>query len=240
MINERDIAAKFSSVWTQVFPMLTPNFMREFNASWIEEFAKNQKVNPVGHSDVVSEFAFQLSRQAFERNTSLEELSREIIKNAFEYSTYTISRNIKTFDLPNQLSQKEILEARLLAQNILDFVNFWKPKSVRFAPTLPGYGVIAECSADIAIDDTLFEIKTVTRTFRAKDLKQLILYLALQSASGERKWKYAGLFNPRLGVYSKFTIDNFVKNLSGYESPQHAFRELLDLFVRDVQFDSNF
>jgi hypothetical protein len=242
MINERDIASGFSSVWSQAFPMLTPNFMKEFNASKIIKLKNNISTKPTGHPDVIAELSFILAKICHEKKIPLESVkgNQKILTDAFKLTLNSIQRSTSFFNLPNELSEKELNEAVLITTNINSFIKSWKSKSIHFAPKLSGYGVLNECHADISIDDSLFEIKTVTRPFRSKDLKQLFIYLALQSASPNKKWNNAGLYNPRLGHYCKFNVENLVKNLSGYDSSREAFSTLLELLVRDVQIETNF
>lgn len=240
MISEREIASKFSAIWSQIFPMLTPNFMREFNNSWVKEFGTPKPVKPVGHHDIIAEFAFFIAKLAFENNLSITSDNRDLIKEAFALALLSIKNNTRDYYFPNQLNAKEIQEGIELAKNISKFILSFKPKKIQFAPELRGYGIIGKCYADVRIDESLFEIKTVTRTFRSKDLKQLILYLALQSATGKPVYRKAGLYNPRQQKFAKFEIEPFICSLSGYDTSRTAFKELLDLFIRDVQIEHSF
>lgn len=52
MISERSVARHFGSLWRNVFPMLTPSFMRIFNASYVRKMAsdptfRNMNIGPV-------------------------------------------------------------------------------------------------------------------------------------------------------------------------------------------------
>jgi hypothetical protein len=241
VINERDIAEKFTPVWHEVLPLLTANFMRVFNESHIVMLPGSLKVKSTGHPDVISEYAYHLTRLSYERGVELnDELGKDIKIEAFEASLGSILRSRRVTDIPEALNDVESNEGILLARNTRSFLNTLNDGTIVFGPTLPGYGIIASCAADVSIGKSLFEIKTVKRTFRSKDLKQLILYLALQSVTGQRKWEFAGLYNPRLGVYCRFNIDGMIGTLSGNRPPQEVFRDLLELLVRDVQFEKRF
>src|SRR6185369_5114135 len=70
MISERDIAEKFSVIWKQNFPLLSPNFIRIFNETQIEVV----NTNPVPTTDdvrydLISESAFNLSEGVIKSNT---------------------------------------------------------------------------------------------------------------------------------------------------------------------------
>lgn len=241
MITERDIAKKFSSIWLESFPVLSPNFMRVFNESHISYFVGNKFVSITGHSDVVSEYGFYLAKIAFEEKVDLGHQDVLSVSNrAFTSALSSVRNSVRVIDLPETLSDEEQREGVQLANNILSFVSSFHPKEVRFAPKLPGYGIVGECLADISIDDALFEIKTVKRNFRSKDLKQLILYLALGIIAGKENWSYAGLYNPRNGRYSRFSVDGLLGYLSGGRSSIDAFRHLLESMSRDVISEQRF
>jgi hypothetical protein len=127
-----------------------------------------------------------------------------------------------------------------LAENICEFIFKTNGKFMEFRPQLKGYGLIPDLEADLVIDDTLYEIKTVTRNFKSIDLRQLFIYLALNHVSKGNNWKYGGLYNPRKGRSSKFNINHLVYNLSGGNPPSEAFETLLNGIVRDIQIDTRF
>lgn len=230
MITERDIAKRFSATWLESFPVLSANFMRVFNESHISQYHGNQFVPILGHSDVVSEYGFFLAKLAFEEKIDLHDarISVPLHDTAFSNALSTFHNTSRVSDLPDNLSEEERKEGLQLASNILSFINSFNPTQVTFMPKVSGYGIIGACNADVSIDHTLFEIKTVKRTFRSKDLKQLILYLALGTISGEQEWSHAGLYNPRSGRFCRFNIAGLIGYLSGGRTPIDAFRRLLD------------
>lgn len=242
MISERDISEKFSAIWKQHFPLLTPNFIRVFNETQITAINTKQVIalEEVRY-DLVSEAAFNLSEFAFlnkvtplnaftekEQNKIIEETARSIWK----------SGNYTENDLT--ISETEKLEIISIADNTLEFIQKMGGKDVLFNPELKGYSFIPDLFADVSIGDSLFEIKTVNRNFKSSDLKQLFIYIALRQVSGEENWKFAGLYNPRKGVYCKFNIKSLIYNLTGGKTPNEAFENLLNGLNRDVEIDSRF
>jgi hypothetical protein len=242
MISERDISEKFSAIWKQHFPLLTPNFIRVFNDTQITAINTKQVIalEEVRY-DLVSEAAFNLSEFAFlnkvtplnaftekEQDKIIEETARSIWK----------SGNYSENDLT--ISEIEKLEIISIADNTLEFIEKLGGKDVLFKPKLKGYSFIPDLFADISIGDSLFEIKTVNRNFKSSDLKQLFIYIALRQVSGEENWKFAGLYNPRKGVYCKFNIKSLIYNLTGGKTPNEAFENLLNGLNRDVEIDSRF
>lgn len=239
MITERDIAEKFSVIWKQHFPMLTPNYMRVFNEAQILPINTNPipKKDDVRY-DLISELAFNLSYKSYnegidinnfqQQDSAVVELVKETARAIWKSGNYSDS------DL--NLSEIEFEEAILISKNTIEFIEKIKQQQIQFKPTLKGFGSVPDLIADISIDDSLFEVKTVNRNFRSSDLKQLFIYLALRQVENRTNWIYGGLYNPRRGVYCKFNI----KNLSGGKSTNEAFENLLNSLSRDVQIDSKF
>lgn len=243
MITERDIAEKFSIIWKQNFPLLTPNFMRVFNEAQIDMInLKSIPTNDEIRYDLVSELAFNLAAELIETDitpgqffidyTSVIQLVSKTARNIWKSGNYS-QEDLK-------LNESEECESILICSNIIEFVNKIKKENHVFMPKLKGYGVIPDLIADISIDDTLYEIKTVNRNFRSSDLKQLLIYLALQQVTGEMKWRNGGLYNPRRGVYCKFNIKSLIYNISGGKSSNEVFENLLDSLKREIQIDSKF
>jgi hypothetical protein len=243
MINERLIAEKFNVIWKQNFPLLTPTFIKIVNETQIQ----NANLKPIPlvdeiRFDLVSEAAFIISEICnSDKITPVDYLN--IPGNNDKLFRMT-GQNVWAMDEyeGNLLSFSEVEQDNIqkLAHNICEFISKAKLSFVQFRPRLRGYGVIPELEADLVVDDTLYEIKTVTRNFKSSDIRQLFIYLALNQVSGERNWKHAGLYNPRRGKFFRFNVNRLVYNLAGGNSPIEAFESLLNGIVRDIQFDSKF
>lgn len=242
MISERDISEKFSAIWKQHFPLLTPSFTRVFNDTQV--YSINTKQIPAIEGlkyDLVSELAFNLSEQAFLNNISpLEALTDEKQLKIIEETVMIIW---KSGNCPeNHLNNSEIAKQEIIsiAVNIIEFIKKMGGQDVLFRPKLKGYSFIPDLYADISIGDSLFEVKSVSRNFQSSDLKQLFIYLALRQVSEIENWKFAGLYNPRKGVCCKFNIKSLIYNLTGGKTPNEAFENLLNGLSRDVEIDSRF
>src|ERR1019366_9225847 len=237
MISERDISEKFSAIWRQHFPLLTPNFIRVFNDTQISEINTNKVIalEEVRY-DLVSEAAFKLSELAFlNKKTPAETFAEAEQKKIIEITARSIwkSGNYSESDLT--ISDIEKQEIVLIADNTLEFIKKLDGQDVLFRPKLKGYSFIPDLEADISINDTLFELKTVNRNFKSSDLKQLFIYIALKQVSEKENWKFAGLYNPRKGTYCKFNIKSLIYNLTGGKTPNEAFENLLNGLNRDVE-----
>lgn len=243
MISERDISEKFSAIWKQNLPLMTPGFMRVFNEAQIMKI--NSEPIPTGEDiryDIVAEISFNLAHISTVEEKTVEEIIAD--KNRFEKIISNTAKSIWTTgnytenDL--KLEKLEIQEIIKICNNTLEFIKLVKEKDIKFEPKLKGYGFIPDLTADLSIDDTLYEIKTVNRNFKSSDLKQLFIYLALRQVSETQNWKYAGLYNPRKGTYCKFNVKSLIYNLSGGQTPNETFENILNGLIRDIEVDSKF
>ena len=242
MISERDISEKFSAIWKQHFPLLTPNFIRVFNDTQIKAINSKQAiaVEEVRY-DLVSETAFNLSELAFiNKSTPSEAFTEEEQTKIINLTAKSIWKSGNYTENDLSISDIEKQEIIAIAENTLEFIEKLGGQDVLFKPKLKGYSFIPDLTADISIDDSIFEIKTVNRNFKSSDLKQLFIYIALRQVSERENWKFAGLYNPRKGVYCKFNIKSLIYNLTGGKTPNEAFENLLNGLNRDVEIDSRF
>jgi hypothetical protein len=243
MISERDISEKFSAIWKQNLPLMTPSFMRVFNEAQIMKI--NSEPIPTGEDiryDIVAEISFNLSHIATVEEKTIDEIIAETkrfeqIISGTAISIWTTG-NYSESDL--KLKPSELEEIRKICNNTLEFIKLTKTDEIKFKPKLKGYSFIPDLTADLLIDDTLYEIKTVNRNFKSSDIKQLFIYLALRQVSEGANWKYAGLYNPRKGTYCKFNVKSLIYNLSGGQTPNETFENLLNGLIRDIEVDSKF
>lgn len=243
MINERDIAEKFSVLWRRNFPLLSPNFIRMFNETQVETVNSNQvNCSEEVRYDLIAEAAFLLSETLVNNRISLSEFLSQ--KNSFLDLAVQTKKTIgnKGGFLNNDVifTKYEVQEIQMLSRNTIDFIQNSNGEDICFRPKLIGYNIISDLEGDLSIDDTLYEIKTVTRKFKSSDLKQLFIYLALRQVSGKKMWKYGGLYNPRKGTLGKFNVKKMIYDLTGGKSTNEAFEDLLNGLVREVEFDSKF
>jgi hypothetical protein len=112
---------------------------------------------------------------------------------------------------------------------------------IEYGPYIRGSGFANSCNGDLAVGNTLFEVKTVNRNIAGKDVRQLLVYLALESAVETRRWTNAGFFNPRRSCFYAFSIDSFVERIAGGREVSDVFDDLIEFFSsRDIQLDARF
>jgi hypothetical protein len=249
-MNERDIAKGFSAVWTEFFPMLSPTFIVGFNEAFVHPIlGPGGVVQPVSssirthHPDVLAEFAFRLAAVANEAGLSVRSAASDhlLLDTAALHAVDRIRQfrsDLQTDGL--RLNEAEQQEGIRLATVYEGFLKLWPGEPIVFSPFIRGSGLLGSCFADLSVGRMLFEVKTVVRPFHSRDLRQLLLYLALQDSTGERRWRYGGLFNPRLSLFCTFSVDWLVSRLSGGRPPKVVFGEFMQALARDFVTDKRF
>lgn len=250
MISEKIIAKEFNGLWEQVLPLLTPNFVSLFNAANSRDLtelpgSKFRKI-PIGDEvkkyDLVAELSFQIAKSAASRNAKVSnaKVGGEIFTEALGASVNFLKK-YHQIDAQETLNLNEITEALDMASQYDHFFAHISGNHIEFSPKIAGAGYLGNCEADLAVDDTLYEIKAVSRNIAGKDIKQLILYLALQYSTGSRKWINAGFFNPRKAMHYKFSVDYLIYRTSGGRSTSEVLMDITDhLASRGIEIDAIF
>ena len=68
-------------------------------------------------------------------------------------------------------------------------------------------------------EGTLFEVKAGDRSFRATDVRQLLVYCALNHAAGAFRIRNVGLVNPRVGTRALVGLDECALQMAGASAP---------------------
>jgi len=250
MISERQVAKSFDDMWRHATPLLRPKFVAMFNTAYCEHLrdADGKLSNPVdsrpdNEPSVVAELGYLLAKSQLEERRTNEEirLDVDIIASCKELARSRIARYSQLAESKIEISENELEEAFEIALRYEWFVRSEDAGRVKFAPSIPGAGIVNSCEADISLGDCLWEVKSVRRNVAGKDIRQLLVYLALGTASGRYSWTHAGIFNPRMGLYHKFKIEGFVGLLSGNMSASEVFHEMISyLSSREIQIDTVF
>ncbi|WP_251151075.1 hypothetical protein [Cellulosimicrobium sp. Marseille-Q4280] len=131
----------------------------------------------------------------------------------------------------HSLDGDELEEVRQLADALArmtrEFVH------IEFWPSVPGCGVVDTGHADIVADGCIYEVKSVSRKFRASDVRQLLTYCAMFSANG-RQYAEMGLINPRLGTRVNVSLEFVAQGVSGLswaELAREIIRRMTELQV---------
>ena len=244
MISERTLARGFESVWKSLFPMLTPTFMRTFNEDFLKSIASSCTNNfstlqfKTESPEVVSEFGIQLAKNLVQSEISFEDIrvDRAAMTQAWNQAQSLVSRyeGMPEIEFETQLSENYIDQGIYLAKNLIACTESIDGM-IEFYPCIPGANAISRCEADLSIGETLVEIKTVSRKFRSRDLKQLLVYLALDWIRGA-KWKKGCLLNPKEANWADFEVDTLVRLLSG-RSASDTFRDFIDAIGSNLEME---
>lgn len=253
MISERTFARSFTGFWSELLPLLTPNFVHIINNAFKifltdkygEPLNAVQKNPEVRDPAVIAEFAFYISQLSLQNGLKIQEIIND--SRYFEEAQHYAFEVVKRYEggslnITLPLITEEIDEGLALAFNYERFFEIrCKKQKVEYEPIISGAGFISECKADISVGNTLFEVKTVDRNIAGKDIRQLVVYLALQGITGDRRWNFAGFFNPRRAVYHEFSVDDVITQMSGGKASLEVFQDFIDFIsMRDIQIDSSF
>lgn len=132
------------------------------------------------------------------------------------------------------LEEQELVEIRDIAINL--HVLTRDLKAPEYWPLAEGCGYVDPAHADIIDGGALYEVKTVSRAFRAPDLRQLLTYAAMFDAAGTRIGRI-GLMNPRRGTQVAVSIDFLARGSSGLASAELLRRIVARM--RDIAFDDH-
>ncbi|WP_149202870.1 hypothetical protein [Actinotalea subterranea] len=115
------------------------------------------------------------------------------------------------------LDDDEQQECVALAKSLRSLLDGLGP--VEFYPLVPGCGVVDAARADVTFGSALGEVKSVSRPFRASDLKQLLTYCAMAHAAGGG-YDEVVLLNPRRGTRVAVSTEFLCRATSGLTSTE--------------------
>ncbi|MBK8001804.1 MAG: hypothetical protein IPK15_24655 [Verrucomicrobia bacterium] len=193
MISERIFARSFEAFWQELLPLLTPRFVATSLTESGRLLGSLSIPDRVDRVDVIAEFAFRLARLAHQENVSFEAIGEQasLISKAESQALELIHRY--EGGQPAEivlLSPEEKNEGLRLCHRYPSlFGSFSEESHIEFCPRIPGAGFLDACEGDISIGDCLVEVKTTTRKPSGQNLRQLIVYAALDANVGSRRWK---------------------------------------------------
>ena len=229
MIDAATFSSTYSAFWAEAAPMLE-HFTRRLNLEYLDRFDVPMKSEKTGRKALIAEFAFSMMVEVL-RCAEKPTNSAKLHENAWNDTR----RRLRPFlgqgvDLDAPLQQSEKAEAAEIEKRLIAFFKGTNlPMKTR--PLFKGCGFVDASEGDILTKSTLFEVKTVDRSFRGADLRQLLTYAALNSASREAEIPSIGLVNPRRGVSFKMSVGQLCVDISG--------RSAEDLFAMIVQVFSS-
>ena len=213
MITEKQFALGFSGFWQGLLPMLERHVRAvNLNVRRIAPPVRSQ-IKPAAHG-IVNELAFRLFAAASASGDPIDSLSTEAIESAIGSATAHIRGLRQLSRTPIRGPETdELREAMALAKRHVRF--FRRKGDLKLLPGFPGCGWLSECAGDVLAKETLFEVKSGQRGFRSTDLRQVLVYCALNFAAKDFDISQVCLVNPRVGVYLEEDLEELCGAASG-------------------------
>jgi hypothetical protein len=208
--------ARHSSVWTQV----TPTLEQVVKTANTLQASLGRAVMSHGNSErnaLIAETAFLLAASGF----SIENYQkRDLEAKAREF----LLRLPRGQAAQASLTSEEWQEIGEIAR-----VTRWytsSKKGANFSPRIPGCGVVDAAVGDILSGNELIEIKTVTRPFRAYDVRQALTYATMLYASNYIV-ETITLLNPRRARVVSMSI-NQIAAVAGGDSAVQMMQDIME------------
>ena len=218
MITEKRFAASHHAFWRELLPM-GERYIRAVNAG-LARFCEplTGTAAPKFHG-VLSELAFLMFVRAVQNGKQMSALTPSEVQEDVSAATSFIERFRKQGRGPLAIPRDtEIREATALAERMADFFQKAADGPLLLQPTFPGCGWLSECQGDVFSSNVLFELKSGTRPFRMLDIKQVLIYCALDFSRNVYDIKDICLVNPRTGSYFSVPINSLCELVAGRSS----------------------
>jgi len=213
VITEKQFALGYSGFWSGLLPMLERH-IREVNLQ-VQRFAPPfaSRTAPSAHG-LINELAFRVFVASARSRTAPAELTPDALAASIDGATSHIRhmRQLSRTPIADPTSP-QLLEATALAERHLLF--FERERTLTMLPVFPGCGWVMECAGDVLSGSTLFEVKAGQRGFRSLDVRQTLVYCALNFAAKTYDISTVCLVNPRTGLFAEESLEDLCRAVSG-------------------------
>ncbi len=216
MITERHFAASHHAFWQGLLPM-GEHYIRTINCGLARYRPPIVSQSSPRHHGVVNELAFRLFSRAVKSGLNLSAVSASVIESELAETMHFIStfRQHGRGPLP-RLGDTELKEARELAERTAEFFDKSAGHlALTIRPPFQGCGWVSGCEGDVLAGGVLYEVKSGDRNFRMLDLRQALIYCALDFSAKVYGVSELCLVNPRRGLYFSESLANLCDYLSG-------------------------
>lgn len=221
MATEKAFAAFHNSFWNRTIP-LAPDVVRQINAASLR-FDKPYRSRISENRGLINETAFRLFALARKLGTSVRVIGDTEAAQAATDALSYISR-FREYSRASiaPLTVHGLSEARHLAVRMDGFFAYLVserhlttrgPDVVQ--PHFRGCGWLDACDGDAMHENILFEFKAGDRPFIGRDLRQVLVYLALSDLAAQYTITSLCLCNPRTGMCSLLDVDALCHRLAG-------------------------
>ena len=237
MISEKEFVAGFSGFWVEAAPFLTPQLVAHINLSGqVLPQGRRAVVKPlVSRSnaeahDLIAEIAYGLFAAAVKARTDVLSVAndKEMLA-AINASVVTRILGLRGYwQVKRQDLSSPTDEAIELAVRLEEyFREYGSDASVLVQPSFKGCGILDSCYGDLLQGDHLYELKMVDRNLRGIDLRQVVVYCALDYSDQRFGIKSTSILNPRRGIVYSFAVEDLVAQISN-KTPAELFHEILE------------
>ena len=215
MITEKDLVRRHGSFWRGLLPM-SGQYLRYQSQMLRRAFEPLESADEAASRGLVNEYAFRLFSASVKAKVPNERLSSAARSSALASAMdhiHTMRRYGR--DTVQPLGSVEHEVAAELATRMGLF--FYGKYAGRFGlrPRFAGCGILEECEGDLLVDGCLYEIKAGKRMPRSEDIRQLLVYCALNFCSNQHEIGRVGLFNPRMGYWFDGSVDAICQLMAG-------------------------
>jgi hypothetical protein len=234
MISEKVFISSFNSFWQDLIPT-GEAFVRAINLGTHHFDVPLRSSVESNRRGMVNEFGFRLLEVSITSNTSIEDAyrSKELLGKIAQHAINLASRyQNPTDEKIAPLGQDELVEGLGIAKRLRMFFQGNEPDiPLTPSPRFLGCGFIDDCIGDLLVESTLYEVKSGDRTFRLLDVRQILVYLALNYVSHTYRIGNIGFVNPRTGSFYKLGVSDFALAASG--------KNAIELLSELVEFASS-
>jgi hypothetical protein len=224
LISATVFAKGYTTAWKSIAPT-TDIFVRRLNANLYapirdREFPPLQSVVDAKRRGLINEIAFKLFARSMVEIWSNE---AEIIRAISEAAADVQVANARLRGMPASEfaspTQTEIEEVFSLFERLRwYFALASEGARIELYPKFAGCGILDTSAGDVYFSGKLYEVKAGDRSFLSVDIKQLLVYAALNKAAAARELNELGLFNPRTGVSFTIALNQLCLEISGRPS----------------------
>lgn len=225
LISEKQFAALYTSFWASVLP-LSEAALRAMNLRVNRVYEPLETACPAVLNGFVNELAFRLTEAS--NGTAGDAVPSNVTPEVYS-STEAYIMRLPRPAVPSSPCERDTAtsDALAIAQRLTEMIGRARgTRSVSFRPPFLGCGMLDACEGDVLIGEDLWEVKSGDRHFRQTDIRQLLIYCALNHAARSRQIDCFSLVNPRAGVVADGTISDLTHDVAGCD-PGTLFDEII-------------
>jgi len=208
MISERQLSQR-ASFWSELTPMLDV-FVRVINMNSVQFAPRIPALAPPEQRAFIGECGFELARLTLEGANGIDiQDVAPLVGRRLAHLDRTPPDTSKSI----RVALEALPEIQGIAENLVKLATILGG-TVKFAPKFLGCGYMSHCIGDILVGACLVEVKSGKRSFRNEDLRQLVVYTALNYAGRTHQIDKVSLANPREGALFQIALDTLIRRIA--------------------------